>query len=78
MLSGNVGTLFTWGKGYFGVLGNGYEVDNFSPSRMLQLKELASQPIRQVSLGVSHTVMLMGKLSHLSPFLLLSPFDSLF
>lgn len=59
--TGDAGNMFTWGKGYFGVLGNGYEEDSFVPGRILDLKELKNEPLKKVSLGVAHSLLLTEK-----------------
>jgi len=55
---GDAGSVYTWGKGYYGVLGNGYEDDSFTPSRILDLKELKGESLKDMALGVSHTALL--------------------
>ncbi len=52
--------MFMWGKGYYGVLGNGYEEDSFVPSRILDLKELKNQALKDLQLGVAHSLLLTG------------------
>jgi alpha-tubulin suppressor-like RCC1 family protein len=56
--TGDAGNVYTWGKGYYGVLGNGYEEDSFVPGRILDLKELKGEALKKVELGVAHTVLL--------------------
>lgn len=50
---------YTWGKGYFGVLGNGYELDNFQPTLIETTTEMAGKVPKQLALGVAHTLVLM-------------------
>merc|ERR1712226_473369 len=57
--TGEIGRAYTWGKGYFGVLGNGYEVDNFQPAMTLRPKTLAGKALNKMSMGVAHTLMLL-------------------
>eukprot|EP00299_Pterocystis_sp_00344_P018624 c9295_g1_i1.p1 GENE.c9295_g1_i1~~c9295_g1_i1.p1 ORF type:complete len:584 (+),score=125.41 c9295_g1_i1:35-1753(+) len=62
--TGNAGNVYTWGKGYYGVLGNGYEEDSFTPSRILDIKDLKGVALNTLSMGVAHTLLLTktGKL----------------
>jgi len=59
--TGDAGNMYSWGKGYFGVLGNGYEEDSFVPGRILDLKDIKNEPLKKVSLGVAHSLLLTEK-----------------
>eukprot|EP00298_Acanthocystis_sp_HF-20_P013058 c20189_g1_i1.p1 GENE.c20189_g1_i1~~c20189_g1_i1.p1 ORF type:complete len:576 (+),score=278.70 c20189_g1_i1:43-1770(+) len=59
--TGPVGNVYTWGKGVYGILGNGYETNSFVPGRIVDLKELRSDPLKQLSLGVLHSVLLTNR-----------------